>query len=323
MRRVGVEIEFAGLTPGDAARLVGACFGGNAVQGDTQHYFDVKGARWGDFSVELDTQFVNPDQNLKALLEDSPLAPTEDDLKTVGELDTQVRDALGKAVTGIVPTEIVSPPIPWKDLGALATLTDALRQNGAKGTDEGAMYAFGVHLNPEVPGESVGDILPMLRAYLILSDWLRNQIDVNPTRRLMPHIDPFPEDYVLKVLAPSYKPDLKTLIRDYVGANPTRNRELDMMPLFKHVDAETLGELIDDPRIKARPTFHYRLPDTHLSDPDWTIVSEWNRWVAVERLAADRSALARLAKDRIEQTERPLVDRIKEVSSWLASLANL
>src|SRR3546814_9457337 len=45
---------------------------------------------------------------------------------------------------------------------------------------------------------------------------------------------------------------------------------------------------LTDELIKARPTFHYRLPNARLADPQWSIVREWNLWVRVERLAHDR-----------------------------------
>ena len=48
---------------------------------------------------------------------------------------------------------------------------------------------------------------------------------------------------------------------------------------------------IPNEKINGRPTFHYRLPDARVSDPGWSIAPDWNRWVAVERLAADRATL--------------------------------
>ena len=42
-----------------------------------------------------------------------------------------------------------------------------------------------------------------------------------------------------------------------------------------------------DKRIKPRPTFHYRVPDSRVDEPGWTLTEEWNRWVEVELLAED------------------------------------
>ena len=43
--------------------------------------------------------------------------------------------------------------------------------------------------------------------------------------------------------------------------------------------------------MSARPTFHYRLPNCRVDEPDWRIAHEWNAWVTVEALAADEDAL--------------------------------
>ncbi len=322
-RCVGVEIEFAGLSSEQAAKLVADCFGGVVKQGDTPFVFSVENTWWGDFRIELDTRLVHPEQDFGDVLEESALPMNEKGVRGVRNMDTQVREWIGNASAGVVPTEIVSPPIPWDELGELTGLIEALRTQGAKGTDENPMYSFGVHLNPEVAREDVDYLLAILRAYILLSDWLREQIQVNLTRKILPHIDPFSQDFAVKILKADYAPDLKELINDYYAMNPTRNRELDMLPLFQHLDFETLARLTDDERIKARPTFHYRLPDTRLSDPEWGIIQEWNRWVAVECLAADEGNLRRLADRYLAEDDNPITERLKEVRRWLENLTNL
>ncbi len=52
-RRVGVELEFGELDPQPAAQLIANRFGGTQVEIDP-HRFAVRGARIGDFSIELD-----------------------------------------------------------------------------------------------------------------------------------------------------------------------------------------------------------------------------------------------------------------------------
>jgi len=322
VRRVGVEIEFAGLSPERAAKLVREHFGGDMEPGDTEFMFTVAGTRWGEFRIELDTRFVHPEKNLGDVLEESALPVSEESVQVGHALDSHVREWVGKISAGIVPTEIVSPPIPWNELDALTPLIEGLRACGAKGTDEGLAYSFGVHLNPEVAKQEVAYLLAILRAYVLLSDWLRGQIQVNPTRKILPHIDPFPKDFATLILGADYAPDLETLVHDYFTMNPTRNRELDMLPVFKHLAPNILAKLTDDERIKARPTFHYRLPDASLSDADWCVVAEWNRWVVVERLAADEQNLRRLAENYLVHASTPVVERLKEVSQWLESLTN-
>ena len=46
----------------------------------------------------------------------------------------------------------------------------------------------------------------------------------------------YPTDYVRRVIAPDYEPDLMTFAEDYLAANPTRDRSLDLLPILLHVD---------------------------------------------------------------------------------------
>lgn len=319
-RGVGVEIEFAGLSAEQAAKAVAKCYGGQFACEDTPFVCRVRETRWGTFRAELDTRFVHPQKDVADILEESALPLSPRDVEAVRDLDGQMRSVIGHVSAGFVPTEIVSPPIPWNALDALSPLLDILRALGAKGTDEGIAYGFGVHLNPEVVRGDVAGLLDILRAYVVLSGWLREQIGVNVTRRILPHVDPFPEAFVYKILDPDYAPNMETFIADYFADNPTRNRELDMLAAFKHFAPEALAEHTDDPRITARPTFHYRLPDTRLSDPNWDIVCEWNRWVIVERLAAQKENLHRLALRRRAEAEGPLARTLREIQQWFETL---
>lgn len=298
VRRVGVEIEFAGVEVPRAAELVAGLFGGRTVEVD-EHRFRVEGTRVGDFTVELDSMYAHPD----------------DDGLT-DKLGDKMKDKLAGTVGDIIglwmPNEIVAPPLAWNRLPELDRLIGLLQENQAEGTQASIFYSFGLQLNPEVAQRGTGYLLRHLQAYLIMSPWLREQIQVDATRRLLPFTDPFPPDYLRTVLAPDYAPDLAQLVEAYVAANPSRNRELDLMPLFMELAPEVVGRLVDDPHIKARPTFHYRLPNARIGDPGWGgIVEEWNRWVAVERLAEDE---CRLDEARAE-VHRRLEREAKE--GWL------
>lgn len=308
-RHVGIEIEFADIPVNDAARLVHDLFGGTVVP-EGEHRATVGDTEFGAFTVELDAQIVHS---------------SNDDADTVGgKVDAQARAALGHAVAGVVPVEIVAPPIPWSDLQRLTPLFDALRERGAKGTDASPLYGFGLHLNPEAAELNADYALRHLQAFILLAAWLREAIGIDPTRRLLPHIDPFPGAYAQQILATDYAPDLDGLIRDYVQANPTRNRGLDMMPLFRHLDEDLFLDALGDPDmaslVKARPTFHYRLPNAGLSDPNWNAVVEWNRWVEVEKLAADRALLRQRADQYMDFLSMPLAERwLATVHDWFAS----
>ncbi|MBB3189981.1 amidoligase family protein [Halomonas cerina] len=286
-RRVGVEIEFAGLPPRETACLVRDLFDGE-IEVLSPHRLKVIGTRWGDFGIELDTQYAHPDERRL-----DPEASRDSEWERMRrDFHARTRELIGDVVTGLVPTEIVCPPVPWDELGELDQLFEALRQHGAKGTEASLLYGFGLHLNPEVPDLSTTTILAYLRAYLLSAAWLREQIHVDITREVLPHASPFPRAYALKVLDPDYAPDLETLIDDYLTDNPTRNRELDMLPLFAHLRPDYPDELLRSRLVRARPTFHYRLPNAQLAEPGWGAVTEWNRWLEVERLAITPETLA-------------------------------
>lgn len=280
-RRVGLELEFSNLDCEAASAVVATIFGGEPEWQDP-HRIRLRDTEIGDFTIELDMAVAHAADNPKE--EAERILPAD--------VDSALSEALGTLGTLWLPTEVVCPPLAYDQLERLDDLVVALRKAGATGTYAGFLSAFGTHLNPEVPDPSPEFLVPVLQAYLILSDWLRAEIGVDVKRRVTPFIDPFPTRYIRKVLAPSYAPTLPELIDDFVADNPTRSRELDMLPLFKHLDPRRIDSKLQDYRINARPTFHYRLPNCDIDNPDWQVVKEWNRWVCVERLAADKTRLA-------------------------------
>ncbi|NDL71178.1 amidoligase family protein [Vreelandella alkaliphila] len=309
-RRVGVEIEFAGFPPRDTAELVRHLFGGelNVV---SPHRLLVEDTQWGVFGIELDTQYAHPDKTLLEGLHKSDSEWARQQHQRRVEFHQKTRELIGDMVTGLVPTEIVCPPIPWDELDELDKLFAALRDKGAKGTDASLLYGFGLHLNPEVERFDVEYLLKMMQAYLLLASWLREEIKVDITREVLPHANPFPKEYALKVLNANYQPDLDTFIDDYLHYNPTRNRELDLLPLFAHLRPDHPHELLHTQLTKPRPTFHYRLPNAQLSQPGWGSVVEWNRWAEVEKLAANTSILRARCDEYIAEHSRPWWVRLK------------
>ena len=287
-RRVGVELEFADLDAPSAAAVVRDLYGGTVTL-ENPHRCTVSGTRLGDFIVELDMRSAHPGNGGPALLD--PLRPL---WGNIGSL--------------VMPFEIAAPPVPFDRLAELEALVTGLRARGAAGTQASPLFAFGLHFNPEVARTDGDYILDHLKAFLILAPWLRNEIRVDPTRRLTGFIAAFPADYAAMVVDPAYRPDRDRLIDDYLMANPTRNRELDLFPLFAHLDPARLFAAVTDPHVRPRPTFHYRLPNARLSDPDWSLAADWNRWVAVEELAADRDRLDRLGTAYRAFAERKALD---------------
>ncbi len=285
LRRVGVEIEFDGLDCAETGGLLRRLFGGRIVWHDP-YRLELLDSALGRFLVELDMSLAHPEKPDERRRRDE-----WDDF--IAELEADLAETVGDLGSLWMPVEIVAPPIAWSELGALDRLVESLRQSGAGGTRSGLLSAYGTQLNPEIASSETGELLATLRAFLLLSDWLREEIGVDLRRRFTPFIDPFPNAYRELVLDPAYAPDRHRLIDDYLAHNPTRNRELDLLPLFAFLEPERVRARLPREKIHARPTFHYRLPDTRLDLPDWSVGLEWERWVTVERLAADPDRLGR------------------------------
>ncbi|MDX1507647.1 MAG: amidoligase family protein [Woeseiaceae bacterium] len=280
-RRVGIEIELAGIDVGELAELSAATLGGTLERVSSVE-FDIAVPDFGDFRVEVDFK----------LLKD--LARSREERIDTDEqsLVDYAVDLLGDASTVLVPCEIVTPPLPMDEMaGPMDDLVEKLRAAGAKGTRQSVLYAFGVHLNVEPPDLEAATVLNYLKAFVCLYDWIVEAGEVDPSRQLSPYIRRYDKDYELLLADPEYTPDWPQLIDDYLEHNPTRDRALDMLPMFAEIDEPRVKAVVDDPLIKARPAFHYRLANSCIDEADWSIALPWNRWMRIERLAADADAL--------------------------------
>ncbi|WP_228779224.1 amidoligase family protein [Methylobacter sp. BlB1] len=309
MRRVGVELEFAGLPIEDITRLIREQFGGTILV-NSAYENTITGTCLGDFRVELDFQYLKKKGRNKL----DPEAP-------FALLDEWSEQLVRLAAEQIVPFEIVSPPIPMDRLGELELLIPNLRASGAQGTDSGTLSAFGLHFNPELPSLEPETIVSYLKAFLCLYDWLVYHSEIDLTRTMTGYIAPFPTDYIRQVISLDYRPDQRALIDDYLVANPTRNRALDMLPLFTYLDKSRTQSVIDDDRVKARPTLHYRLPNCRIDQPGWGLDVDWHNWLMVERLACDTEYLNAMCQAYTQFLDRPLTDLFKNwkdtVEIWL------
>lgn len=312
-RLIGAEVEFAALDCEPAARIVAERFGGAIERVDPYRYI-VDSTSHGRFVVELDTQFVHPDE------EDDATARADKESEHLQRaLEDGLRMAIGEFTRMYLPVEVICPPLPVETLPELDGLVADLRAAGARGTRDSMVYAFGLQLNIDVPALDAATLLAYLRAYLVAADWLRDDIGIDLTRRVLPFIQPFPRPYLRRIMDPAYTPDLQTLIRDYLADNATRNRDLDMLPLFAWLDPERVHAAVDDPRLKARPAVHYRLPDSRVDDPDWRLVHEWNRWAATVEDLVTRPADLTAAADayRRHLAANWIADFADEAQAWL------
>ncbi|ODA68239.1 putative amidoligase enzyme [Methyloligella halotolerans] len=299
MRCVGVEIEFGGLDGLTTAVFLSEELGGEYRQTDPFAY-KVTGTSLGDFEVMLDTSYAHYKGKSHKFLD---------------EVGARLANLFGAAAELVVPYEIVTPPVPMDRLGKISKLLRRMAESGASGTETSVFFAFGLHLNPEAPSLTAGGILPILKAFALLSPWLWRSIDPDPTRRLLRFAEPYGCDYVRLLADPSYEPELARVIDDYLAHNPTRNRDLDMLPLFAHLDEGRVRARLPNEKINGRPTFHYRLPDAKLGDPGWSFAGEWNRWVTVERLAGD--------PERLKEAGRAYLAHEGSEEAWSDKIAGI
>ncbi len=298
-RRCGVEIEFIGFGSIDEiVAVMREVVGGEVAESSTWHA-RLTTPTYGDFGIELDFSYLKRQGEREAADADQP-----DRSSLEARANAIFNDVVDAVARTVVPWEVVAPPLPLSQLSTLDAVVTALREAGARGTRHSPAYAFGVHFNPELPALDADTIRRHLQAFMCLREWLRDSGGIDLTRRITPYIDDFPSDYALRICAADYGPDLATLISDYLSANPTRNRALDMLPLFAHLDEELVRRAVDDDRVNARPTFHYRLPNCEIDDPSWALATPWADWCKVEALAADTELLAATCRAYRENTER-------------------
>jgi hypothetical protein len=123
---------------------------------------------------------------------------------------------------------------------------------------EAGPVAFGLHFNPEAPRLDAETIAAILKAFVLLNDWLRRE---SRPRRLSHFVGfgrAFPPAYVQRVVTADYWPDLADLMGDYLEANPTRRRNLDLLPLFLHLDERRVRARLSAEKIGKRPFIRAR-----------------------------------------------------------------
>lgn len=293
IRRLGVELEFSGVDMDSIAGVLADELGGS-VRSVGRYECEVVDTEFGPFGIELDYEY------LKSLGRKDLDADGEFDINRLSE------EVLAEIAKRIVPFEIVTPPLPMDRIDILDPIVERLRAEGARGTRHSPAYAFGLHLNPEVPALDADTLARYIKAFICLYDWLVRENDVDWTRRLTPYINPFPKDYARLVVNRDYQPNMDRLIDDYLEWNADRNRALDMLPLFAHVDEPRVRSVIDDSRVKARPAFHYRLPNCDVDVSGWGIKMPWKLWLQVEHLSNDPGRLERISRAYAKYLDNPV-----------------
>jgi hypothetical protein len=256
-RRVGVELELHGPSPRAAAALLQELSGGRVLQRDPYRFL-VEATAFGDVTVELDLRFAHPPAA------SSPRGPR-----------AWLARAIGFAASRLSQVELIFPPMAPQRLAELDRLVGALAGRAP------GIRLDGPHLNPEVASAEPRYLVAHLRAFVRLAARLRAEMGLRAPRRFGTMTD-YPAPYRALVEDPGYRPDLPRLVADYLAANPTRYRELDLLPLLTFLAPDKVGPRLWPQKIKPRPVFHWRMPGAR---PFAGVVADWNRWVGVEQLA--------------------------------------
>lgn len=314
-RKIGFELEFAGIELKEAAQIIHSLFGGT-LQKEHRYQYNMVNTNLGDFRVELDAKI------LRKMASENIFSKLGFDLNEES-IQKSIGDVVDKLAMTVVPLEVVMPPVPIQELGRLEELRKALQKNKAEGTQTSLVHAFGMHMNIEAPDLTVETLLDYLRSFIVIYPWLLEKLDIDISRRISPFIDPFPKKYVQKILDADYNPDLTQFISDYIDYNPTRNRPVDMMPIFGLLNEEMIQPVLEGEKNSPRPTFHYRLPNSRIDDSAWLFEDEWNAWLVVEKLANDEEMLRKLNRLYLFREEVTVISFRKEWAKTIAILLDL
>ncbi len=153
-------------------------------------------------------------------------------------------------------------------------------------------------------------------AYAFVERWLRHQKPPDNARRVTPFVDPYSESYVeelAQAFADGRAPDMGRFVELYAEYNPDRNRGLDMWPLIAHLAPKLARRFHEGPIKNARPTFHYRLPDSLVALPGWSPSR------GLRALGGDRARRRRPRDLRAAAPRRRRVHRLADAAPALST----
>ncbi|MGM0519027.1 MAG: amidoligase family protein [Campylobacterota bacterium] len=305
IRKVGFELEFSNI---DMQKILN-------ILSEVQK-FEIKKinnflyeleSQDGTYILELDFELLTKQKlkkEAKKLFDKTSIIIEDKDIESI-------QDFIGNFSKDIVPYEISTPPLPLTKIYKVDELVSNLSKNNAYGTKDRIYNAFGLHINIELVSLNIESILSYLKAYVILQDFLNHDAKVDIIRKITPFIDDFKSDYIKYILKKGYKPSQDEFIEDYIRFNPTRNRSLDMLPILAFLDEEKVRTYLPKEKIKKRPAFHYRLSNSLISDKNWNVSQEFNRWIYVEKLANDKESLEELSDKYYNH-----LDTIINLNTW-------
>ena len=235
----GSRSSSPGPTAEEAARALARGLGGAVVE-DDPHAFRVEGSPLGDIAVELDSRFLHPEKKGRRCSE--AILP-------------QIAAWFGSAASYLIPCELVTAPIPVDRLHEVDRVVEILRDVGRQGHPGRSLLCLRAALQPGDPAPRRGD-------------GRRLPEELRPAQRLAPapggaRHDPPPPRIRRSVsaglcprcsLRPTTGRTCRAFIDDYLAANPTRNRDLDLLPLLLHLRrAARCARLLPNEKINATP----------------------------------------------------------------------
>ncbi|HEX8547996.1 MAG TPA: amidoligase family protein [Cytophagaceae bacterium] len=308
-RKAGFELEFGEVDMETIATCILDLYGGKQERTNKFHQV-ITDTNIGKFTIKFDSRILT-EKTYEPILKKYGLNGNEENVENLVE----------SIASFVVPYEVDTPPLPFQEIYKADLLRKALHEKKAMGTKSSVLYAYATHINPELPALDVDNILRYTRAFLLLYPWVFSKAKIDLTRRMSVYINPFPDDYLRLVFQAGYNPSLDIFIEDYHKYNPDRNRPFDLYPVLSFIKPDKINHLQGIGNVKPRPTFHYRLPNSLIDDPTWSLASEWNCWVAIENLASNPEFMSELCKEYIHMNDNILIGFknkwIKRTEEWV------
>ncbi|WP_425092158.1 amidoligase family protein [Tropicimonas sp. S265A] len=286
--RIGLELEFSGLSERTAAEVVALATNSQARK-HAPGYWTCQTEAFGKCEVYLDTRYA----------------------ETARELGGETAE---KLLRNVVPVELVTEPFSRDRLPDFDIIVSSLRDAGAVGSRDGVFLGFGLHLNIEAAEMDGAAVARRVAAYALLEPFLRAEDPIDVSRRMLPFVRPYADAFV-DALANSLPTSFDGLLAAYLAHAPSRDHGLDMLPLLATVDDARVTEAAKGlGSVKARPAYHFRLPDCRIDEADWSIDLAWNQWKLVDAVAQDKELLNKLRRERLD-FDGDWSDRVSEILS--------
>jgi len=283
--RLGIEVEFTGLSPREAAQKVQSILGGKIV-----------------------TKEERIKTSIRSL--DSLNRPVYDEI-IISEfevVDTQIGTILLKPETNQIDDiqylennnqiiELVTEPIRYNEVEKLDLALDELKKAGAHGTD--TKTPISIQVNVEMfDGQrekiKLSEILNLLRSYLRPehTKQITARLDIPEIRK--PYISEYSTGFMRRLLDPSYRPTIREFYDDFIyrqsleflgnataWSDPIEKVKGDLLKNFNPV----VPQVVKQNRIRISSLLMWMLPDDPMSriyqETGWAVarpIVEFREW---------------------------------------------